>query len=394
MKNLIPVSVTALMLSAMSVTAQESFNITGRIPGIKAGNKIELVNRDSRSGDSGWHKIEGTAADGSFTLTGSVDMPMLCEVRISDPDNEESMGYAFELMVENAPIEVSAACLDSLPPSFYSGTSGLYRMKNLTVKGGEAQREYEEYCAAIFPYDVAVKQAHYNLYWDEKRDRTPEGKSKLSQLYDDASVALDGAKDSFMKSHPTYHISAMLWLQSLSVPFAYSSAELDGIWSKVNGNNSPVRVAMLEKAVADARKYERGSMYADFSALAPDSVRHSISEYAGRGNYVMVDFWASWCGPCRASIPHVRDLYNKYRGKLDVCSVSVDEDAEAWRMAMEQEKMEWAQMRVPKEDFKAVTDAYNFHSIPFMVLIDPQGRVVFAGHEPAKVSAVLSAAID
>ena len=142
-------------------------------------------------------------------------------------------------------------------------------------------------------------------------------------------------------------------------------------------------------SVDKARKFVKGQPYTDFPALDPEGKEHNFSDMVQKGRYTMVDFWASWCGPCRMAIPHVRELHEKYGDKLGVIAMSVDEDPEAWKVAMEQEKMDWTQLRVAKENFKAVTTAYNFSGIPFMVLIDGDGNIVFAGHDPVKVSQIL-----
>ena len=318
---------------------------------------------------------------------------MLCEVRISPLDGSAVDGVndrLFPLMVENIAIETSAAHIDSVPPSFYFGTSGLYQLKNVTVKGGEAQKEYEQYQAAMFPYDIAARQAHYNLYIDENRDKSDEGKARLKEAYDAANKAQAEADENFISGHPAYHICMLRWGQKLSSPFQYTNDELDAIWAKVSGNNSPARVAKVKAAIDKARKFVRGQQYADFSALDPEGKEGRFSDQLGKDRYTMVDFWASWCGPCRMAIPHVRELHEKYGDRLGIVAVSVDEDTEAWKLAMEQEKMTWPQMRVAKENFKDVTSAYNFSGIPFIVLIDPQGRIAFAGHDPVKASEILS----
>lgn len=367
--------------------AQEGFTITGHFPGVKAGSKIELVNSDMRGNDS-WYKIDGTATDGEFVIKGVVDRPTLCEIRVQvtgeDRDN------VFPLMVENVAIEASAAHIDSVPPGFFAGPVGLYQLRSVTVKGGDAQREFEEYTAYMFPYEVAARQAHYNLYWDENADKTKEGKKKLKDAYDAAGLELSKAEDRFINEHPAYHISALRWGQKLSEPFLFTGDELDALWGRLSRNNSPVRVNQLKAIVDNARKYVRGQQYADFLAITPEGKECRLADVVGKGRYTMVDFWASWCGPCRVAIPHVRELHEKYGDKLGVIAVSVDEDPDAWVKAMEQEKMDWTQLRIGKENFKDVTKAYNFSGIPFMVLIDIDGQIVFAGHDPAKVSEILS----
>lgn len=383
--------IMGLAMTAVSAYAQDGFTITGSFPGLKAGSKVELVNADGRARDS-WHKIDGTVTDGQFVIKGTVDKPTFCEIRISPLSEGEPEGIKdklFPLMVENIAIETSAAHIDSVPPSFYVGTSGLHQLGNVTVKGGEAQKEYEQYRAAMLPYEEAAKQAHYNLYWD-KSDKSKEAKARLKKAYEDAGKAQYEAEYAFINEHPAYHISMLKWGQRLSEPFLYTNDELDAIWTKVSGNNSPVRVASVKAAIDKARKFVRGQQYTDFPALDPEGKACRFSDQLGNGRYTMVDFWASWCGPCRMAIPHVRELHEKYGDRLGIVAVSVDEDPEAWRQAMEQEKMTWPQMRVAKENFKDVTKAYNFSSIPFIMLIDPQGRIAFAGHDPVKVSDILS----
>ena len=387
----ISLSIVALMAMG-SLMAQGTFTITGKVPGLKAGHRVELINRDTHPGND-WKAIQGTVADGQFTITGSVGKPTYCEIRIDNPAGNGTMGHICEIMVENMPMEVSVAHIDSMPPSFCFGPSGLYKLKNVTINGGEAQREYAEYRAAILDAEAKAKQAHFNLYIDEERDKSPEGKARLKAQFEEAEKNLDDVKTAFMNEHPAYHISGMLWEQALGSPFIYDSAELDEIKAKVCANNSPVRSNSLAKAVENARKFMRGQQFADFVAVDPDGTSHNFSAHAGKGKYTMVDFWASWCGPCRAAIPHVRELHEKYGDKLNIIATSVDEDDAAWRKAMDQEKMAWTQLRVPKENFKDVTAAYHFSGIPFMVLVDGDGKIVFAGHDPVKVSDILSKAL-
>ena len=115
----------------------------------------------------------------------------------------------------------------------------------------------------------------------------------------------------------------------------------------------------------------------------------SLSELVGQTDYVLVDFWASWCGPCRAAIPHVRDLHKKYDGRLDVYSVSVDENEKAWRKAMEKEKMEWTQLRLTQDQLGAVGRHYLLSAIPRLILLDPQGRIVCSTNLPAEIDKYL-----
>ena len=120
-----------------------------------------------------------------------------------------------------------------------------------------------------------------------------------------------------------------------------------------------------------------GQQFTDLEMADPDGKMHKISELVGEGKWVLVDFWASWCGPCRAEMPNVLEAYNKYHDKgFEVVGISFDQNRDAWLKAVEQIKMPWLQLSDLKGWKCAAAPVYKIDAIPDNILIDPQGKIV------------------
>ncbi|TKC07044.1 TlpA disulfide reductase family protein [Pedobacter frigoris] len=171
----------------------------------------------------------------------------------------------------------------------------------------------------------------------------------------------------------------------LKFDYQTTMEQQEAIMDKFKGaaKATPEYVSMA-KDLESKKKLLPGYMAPDFTLLKPDGKPLTLS--AMRGKYVLIDFWASWCVPCRKAIPHLKEVYAKYKAKgFEILSLSGDQNQEAWRKAMDQEQMPWPQVCDDfPEKFKPsrVGGIYQTRFIPFYVLLDPKGKIlVYSGQE-------------
>src|SRR5699024_299911 len=109
----------------------------------------------------------------------------------------------------------------------------------------------------------------------------------------------------------------------------------------------------------------------------PEGNTIKLSDYVGKGKYVLLNFWASWCGPCRADIPHLQEVYNLYHPEgFEIISISMDENKDDWLEALDEEQMKWLQISNLKGFEDSVSKLYNFRGIPTDILVGPEGYII------------------
>ena len=183
--------------------------------------------------------------------------------------------------------------------------------------------------------------------------------------------------------------SAYLTQKELEKPFAYTADEINAMADMVKVCPDTARVSTIERRRNFVMKYALGMAYPDFDLTTDKGDVVRISERIVPGKYNFIDFWASWCGPCRAAIPHVKELQEKYADKLNILSVSLDSEEADWRKAMEEEKMTWSQFFAAEPQMQNVAQAYFINTIPRLILINDKGEVVCSTNKPDEVTEFL-----
>lgn len=159
----------------------------------------------------------------------------------------------------------------------------------------------------------------------------------------------------------------------------FSEAEIDALLK-----DAPVEYAKLkrvEKAKNAAKQLAltaEGQKFTDFEVPVGDGTVQKLSDYVGKGKVTLVDFWASWCGPCRKEIPNLQDLKSKYGDKFDVLGVAVWDNPDDSRKAMEQMNITWPVI-IGTQELTEPTDLYGIKGTPHIIIFGPDGTILSRG---------------
>ena len=383
------------------VAAAQAFTIKGNIPGIKNGTKVSL-----RSQESGRNiEAECLTKGSSFVLSGRVEGTMLVQLQINDKpegaykEDEYAEDRGGKFMLEATNYTVSAACFDSIARNYDFRNVTMTREKNLKIVGGKAQQQYQEWADAT--YDARLKSRLLNKQYRDAqfREKSQGGPDtvamqRLQPLVEEAEAEEEKLTNDFIAAHPDYAVSLLMLDALLEKPFAFSTDYYDKLLSTFANNYDQVRYAKFAKTVELMRKYPKGARYKNLTLETPDGKSVNLKDIIIPGKYNFIDFWASWCGPCRAAIPSVKQLHQKLGDKLNIISISVDKKRQDWERAMNEEKMTWSQYQVPQSSMDALRDGYYVKFIPALVVIDPEGNIQLFTSDPQKAHSYLEQKLD
>ena len=236
------------------------------------------------------------------------------------------------------------------------------------IRGGYQQEMKEEYDRLM---QTEAKEKLYKALRAEER-----GSESYNRILD--SVRVLGADDDsiqmkFIEDHPDAMMSPYaLWRIYGSIGEEKAIRLLNLIDTSLSRQ---AQYVFIEKTI---RAWERTPVGSEIPNLVqPDANGTPVSLGDFRGHYLLIDFWASWCAPCRAANPGMTELYNKYHEKgIEFLGVSLDKDADAWKKAISDDKLVWNHVSDLNYWDNEISRYFGINSIPSTLLVDPEGRII------------------
>lgn len=370
---------------------EPGYKISGSVPGTPDGMKVYLYNWNTPVDSS---VVKG----GKFVLTGKVDVPTRYQLLIDlSPDKVESYEKDLrgsDVFVENVDIKYESPSIDSLPSrnSFLRNVKG-----NVIVTGSPVHDLFLSYQEKIKPYRTKNSEAwnkYLKVYHIPALDgvfNTREGIA-LAREMNDAQKEITRIQWDFIKANPKSPVSVDV-AQNMVYSAKFSKAEMENLLQTIDPSlRETAGYKQLQKSLEEIAPIALGEKYRDLELVDENGKTVHLSDYVKPGQYNMVEFWASWCGPCRGEIPHLRHVYDAYgKGKdaFNMISVSIDDKEKDWKQALKEENMKWTQLCDLKGWKGEVINKYKIQGVPFCLILDKEGRIIDHGVRGSELDVVL-----
>lgn len=347
---------TILCAAPFLAMAQDKFEITGKLPA--AGNgQVVLLTYTSTEGKS--VKDSTTIENGKFALTGTTRFGNTAYLELKPVKKEEAKRTRAdfkEFFLEKGNTLVAGK--DSIASASISGT--------------KAQGEYLEYHSQMGPLQAQYRKIVDRYY----KAKAAKDSAELKQISIDAkplTVKMEATLDDYISNHPDSYYTATLVISNKMA--VIDVVKFDPVYQSLSKR---VLSSFTGQKITD--KYNKAKQFAvgksiDFTL--PDAKGNEFKLSSLKGKYVLVDFWASWCMPCRAENPFLLKAYAELKDKnFEIVGVSLDDKKESWLGAVKADNLPWTQVSDVKGFKTEIAVRFGISAIPQNVLIDPDGKVI------------------
>lgn len=320
------------------------FSLKGTIVGLPDSTLVALYMDDVNSEPI----AQSYTKKGAFTLTGSVMDPYIHLLTYGDKSKK-------------API--------FLDNSSMTLTGDAASFPKVSVQGSSAQADF-----SVFNTSFAPMFERLQAIANQLNQQAPDPEGKLRGEYESLIGKIQSQTDAFIEARKTSYVApfAAMVASQLNPEIAVSERRYQMLAPEIQKSYFGT---LLAKAVAEARIGAIGSDAIDF--VQNDTEGNPVSLSSFRGKYVLIDFWASWCRPCRMENPNVVKAYQQYKSKnFTVLGVSLDKTKDVWVKAIADDKLTWTHVSDLKFWSNEVAQKYKVESIPQNFLVSPDGKII------------------
>lgn len=367
MKKILLVATVASMMVACN---KSGYTISGDVQGFADGTKVYL----SKYTDNNLVKIDSTEIiSNAFEFKGEATEIEYSFIQVDGSDKQP--GFNIPFILENGEIKISGDKNDPTKNKI-TGSKNNDDLAAFNEKATAINKEMQDFQAANMEKFQAATNANDTQTIESLMSQMDELQGKMVK---EASQFVDNNKSSY--------VSLLLLTQ-----FGSQMGE-DEFNTKFNNLTPEIKQTKIGKEIAEELKkvdaLAIGKKAPDFKAPNPEG--KEISLYENLGKVTIIDFWASWCGPCRQENPNVVRLYNQYKDKgLQIVGLSLDKDDAKWKKAIADDQLTWVQMSNLKFWEDPIAKMYNIRSIPATFILDAKGTIVAKNLRGAELDAKIA----
>lgn len=351
MKKIFTAVAVIAMLSANAQANSKTFAIKGVVKGFASGFAVLNYTNNDQTITESCHLING-----NFSFKGKLNEPQ--EVYVGLRNGTHTKGFKF--FAQNSSITINADTAD---------------LANVGVKGSAAQNDFEVYKNQIEGIDkksAALNNTGRDLFNAGKI--TENIKDSLLRIHDQLQSEKESVIETFVKAYPASVVSA--W--AIANTFAYDPvlSTIEPLYNVLSASNkNSMYGKAIQETITATKKTGIGQRAIEISQNDVNGKTINLSSF--RGKYVLVDFWASWCGPYRTENPNVVKLYDAYKDKeFDILGVSPDINKDSWLHAIEADHLRWTEISDLNSWKNSAAVAYGVKGIPFNLLLYKNGIII------------------